>query len=191
MPSRFVTPSPSPLSSNEAAALMDPLPSCSCVQVNIDKLCPRYVPEGVLHALGYVWGQPVAPLLEPLHATSSSSSTHEQFDVIILADLIFNRSEHDKLLWTCRECLKDDGVVWVAYSHHDPHKKDKDLEFFTKAEEERFGFLVKEVGQVHMQDLFIENDGLDDQRGIVYLSLLTRRIPLSSQAVTSSGSGFS
>jgi len=97
------------------------------------------------------------------------------FDVIILADLIFNRSEHDKLLWTCRECLKEEGVVWVTYSHHDPHKREKDLVFFTKAVEEEYGFDIVRVGQVQMVDLFREEDGLDEERGVVYVCQLKKK----------------
>lgn len=45
----------------------------------------------------------------------------DKFDVIILADLIFNRSEHQKLLWTVKQCLKDTGksitVMIITYNH--------------------------------------------------------------------------
>lgn len=63
------------------------------------------------------------------------------FDVVIMADLLFNRSQHAQLLETCDRCLQkgsDDGTVWVSFSHHDPEKADLDLKFFALAGEKGF-----------------------------------------------------
>ena len=128
--------------------------------------------ELVMACVPYVWGNCVDPLILPLQHLGSS----RKFDVIILADLIFNRSEHRKLLWTVQQCLEpNDGIAWVSFSHHDPHKKHLDLNFFTLAVEE-FGLIVESVCEESRKAYpFVEEDGRDDARGMVYL--YTLRLP--------------
>lgn len=143
-----------------------------------------------MHAVGYIWGQDLTPIRAPLLASPSYARADVPvgFDVIILADLLFNRSEHDSLLWTCRECLSPDGVVLVAFGHHDPQKADlvresvfhhtffsrptetlkslvlhadqanhllaihvQDLNFFRKAVEAPYFFIVEQKGQRQMK----------------------------------------
>lgn len=57
------------------------------------------------------------------------------FDVLIMADLLFNRSQHSQLLATCCECLgaQAGAEVWVSFSHHDPEKTEQDMKFFELA----------------------------------------------------------
>lgn len=99
----------------------------------------------------------------------------DKFDVIILADLIFNRSEHEKLLWTVKEALKPKtGVCYVSFSHHDPLKRMLDLNFFELARAEPFNLTVEYILQQQRRSHpFTENDGLDGERGVVYLYKLT------------------
>ncbi|RYH31480.1 hypothetical protein EON65_02475 [archaeon] len=156
-----------------------------------------------LHAVAYTWGYPIYPLTNTTqyyqHTDTSLDLTsyaayvqsktsrrvgkgdhhgimiedYEKFDKIFLADLVFNRSEHRKLLWTVRECLKPDkGVCYVTFSHHDPSKAALDLNFFTLAEEE-FGLRVCKLGEVMRQSYpFRESDGLDEKRGVVHFYTL-------------------
>lgn len=35
------------------------------IQINIDRVQPRFVPENTLHAVGHVWGHAVEDLLAP------------------------------------------------------------------------------------------------------------------------------
>ncbi|CBJ30478.1 conserved unknown protein [Ectocarpus siliculosus] len=112
----------------------------------------------------------------------------EGFDVVIMADLLFNRSQHAQLLETCDRCLLGRGsgstataaaaaaaaaTVWVSFSHHDPEKAELDMKFFELAKEK--GFVATRIKTVQMRDLFVENDGLDDLRGQVHLWCLKRR----------------
>lgn len=57
------------------------------------------------------------------------------FDIIIMADLLFNRSQHAQLLETCDGCLarSDAAEVWVSFSHHDPEKRELDMKFLELA----------------------------------------------------------
>eukprot|EP00752_Nemacystus_decipiens_P016803 g15037.t2 len=105
----------------------------------------------------------------------------EGFDVVIMADLLFNRSQHAQLLETCDRCLRKgrgggsgEGTVWVSFSHHDPEKAELDMKFFELARDR--GFVATRVKTVQMRDLFVENDGMDDLRGEVHLWCLKRRL---------------
>jgi nicotinamide N-methyltransferase len=89
---------------------------------------------------------------------------------LILADLIFNRSEHHKLLWTCQQCLAPTGTAWVCFSHHDPEKKALDMKFFEFAPQ--YGLYPELIKQRQMRDLFEENDGLDHERDQVFVYAL-------------------
>jgi len=135
------------------------------VQRNVDSIKP-YVPnaDNVLFVRGLIWGYPVHPLLEPL-----DPNLQRKFDIIILADLIFNRSEHAKLLKTCYETLAPNGTIWFAYGHHDPRKAHLDMRFFDIAAAPPFNFVFEKVREESRTDIFVENDGLDDQRNVIYL----------------------
>lgn len=106
----------------------------------------------------------------------SDGNSGRKFDLIFLADLIFNRSEHRKLLWTVQQCLHVDGTAWVTFSHHDPMKRLLDLNLFRLAESEEYGLSVEAVAEEQRSSHpFVENDGLDEERGVVYTYKLTFR----------------
>jgi predicted nicotinamide N-methyase len=72
-------------------------------------------------------------------------------------------------------CLAPGGVVWVAYSHHDPAKAALDNNFFVLAKAAPFRFAVRHVREVPFaQDVFTEGDGLDLARAMVHFYELTR-----------------
>lgn len=156
-----------------------------------------------LIGVAYTWGYPVQPLVYPhqcyersdrvldlsdyQHYVASKTAArlppgedvviHEEdkFDKIFLADLIFNRSEHRKLLWTVSKSLRrGSGRCYVSFSHHDPAKAPLDLVFFTLAAGEEFGFLVEKIGSVQRPTYpFRMSDGLDEKRGDVHLYVLS------------------
>ena len=112
--------------------------------------------------------------IEETAITAEDGNNDELFDVILMADLLFNRSEHTKLLWTVKHCLKKDGTCYITFSHHDPQKKNLDLNFFTLAEGPDFGFQVRFIGQEHRPSYpFVESDGMDEDRGVVYYYTLS------------------
>ena len=66
-------------------------------------------------------------------------------------------------------CLAPDGVVWVTYSHHDPGKAALDNAFWALAAAAPYGFRVRKLREVRFErDLFVEGDGLDDARAVVF-----------------------
>lgn len=72
---------------------------------------------------------------------AAAAAGNKGFDIVIMADLLFNRSQHAQLLETCDRCLRegsDEGTVWVSFSHHDPEKAELDMKFFALAREKGF-----------------------------------------------------
>jgi len=147
------------------------------------------VAPGIMHAEGHVWGQEVQQLLKHASAASAEGSQACEeaeeivapcpgFDIVFMCDLVFNRSEHEKLLLTLARTLDKDGVCYVTYSHHDPSKAPLDMQFFELAAQPgpkgRPPFRVEQVKMWQMVDIFLEHDGLDEERGKVFLATLRR-----------------
>jgi nicotinamide N-methyltransferase len=60
--------------------------------------------SGSITVKGHLWGSNTNELLE--------CSNNEKYDVIILADLLFNHQGHVGLLKTCQDCLAPNGKVF-------------------------------------------------------------------------------
>ncbi|KAJ3982739.1 putative methyltransferase-domain-containing protein [Lentinula detonsa] len=134
---------------------------------------------------GYIWGQPIHPLLEVLQDQDETAS---KFDLIILSDLIFNHSQHDALLKTCNIALKPSQSqgdcsdsphssfkpsMLVFYTHHRPHLAHRDMEFFDKAREAGWD-CVKIVTQ-KFTPMFPEDPGEEEVRATVHGWMLNRK----------------
>ena len=134
------------------------------IHKNIAALADQ-MPQGTrVEGMGFIFGNTVEPLL--------ALAGGRRFDRVLMADLVFNRSEHAKLLSSLRACLAPGGEGWVAFSHHDPGKTALDLAFFDLAR--NMGFCVLRVGEeVRESYPFVQKDGLDGKRGVVNIYLLT------------------
>lgn len=74
-------------------------------------------------AAGLLWGQ-------------SSPVSLAKFDCIIMCDLIFNHSEHSKLIKSMRSLISGaEGEIWCVFSHYRSRCKDKDLQLLKMAKE--------------------------------------------------------
>ncbi|KAJ1550692.1 nicotinamide n-methyltransferase, partial [Cladochytrium tenue] len=101
---------------------------------------------------GYQWGNDPVDLLAALPDAS------RKFDVVILADLIFNHTEHAHLLQACRAAVQPaSGVVLVYFSHHVVKWADRDLAFFRLAEDA--GFRCEKTEQVRASAMFPDDVG--------------------------------
>jgi len=80
------------------------------------------------------------------------------FHIIILADLLFNHSEHTKLVTSIVESLRqgDDCFALVFFTPYRPWLLDKDLAFFPLAEEN--GLIVEKLFQKTMDRVLFESD---------------------------------
>lgn len=106
-------------------------------------------------AEGYLWGA--------LTETVTRHLPQEQhFDVLILADLLFNHSEHTKLIRTVELTLKKspDSRAYVFFTPYRPWLYDKDMAFFDLAREA--GFTVTKTFEKVMDEVLFKEDPGDE-----------------------------
>lgn len=98
------------------------------------------------HAQGYLWGASIPP-------TFSAG-----FDLLILADLLFNHSEHGKLLFTVTLTLRRNSTsrALVFFTPYRPWLLEKDLAFFDLAQQR--GFIVEKILEKVMDKVMFEED---------------------------------
>ncbi|KAK2626108.1 hypothetical protein QTJ16_004370 [Diplocarpon rosae] len=124
------------------------------------------VEERALVAEGYCWGADVAHLLA--HA-APSPPTPPGFDVLILADLLFNHSEHSKLVSTIELTLQKstEAKALVFFTPYRPWLWEKDMAFFDLARKR--GFSVEKVLEEKMERvMFVEDRGDEEVRRTVF-----------------------
>lgn len=113
---------------------------------------------------GYIWGQDLGELI--FNEEDRELKEDEKFDLIILSDLVFNHSEHHKLLNTCRKGLKKNGKCLVVFSPHRPHLLNDDLQFFETAKE--YQFKPEKIDLVTWTPMFEEDEETVEIRSRVY-----------------------
>ena len=118
-------------------------------------------------AKGYLWGADPSDLL--VHVDPSTGQVDisigpmKGFDILILADLLFNHSEHAKLVSTIKQTLKrsSQSEALVFFTPYRPWLLEKDLAFFDLVREN--GFNVKKVLEEMMDKVMFENDRGDEE----------------------------
>ncbi|KAI9341684.1 hypothetical protein BDR26DRAFT_302970 [Obelidium mucronatum] len=120
---------------------------------NCAKNCCDEVGRGALKVVGHQWGHDLAPVLAAL------PDARRKFDVIFLADLIFNHTEHAALLKTCAAALEPSpqSCMYIYFSHHNVHWADKDMKFFDLATDA--GFLYEKLDSVKAEAMFPDDTG--------------------------------
>lgn len=109
---------------------------------------------------GYIWGHDPQPLFD------APNQNGEKFDVVIMSDLIFNHSEHEKLIKTAKLTLKPQGRALVVFSPHRPRLYQRDLAFFDLAKEN--GFDVEQIVEQRMSPMFEEDEETKELRSMVF-----------------------
>lgn len=112
---------------------------------------------------GFLWGSDVTPLFD---VQDGQVKEEDKFDLLVLADLVFNHSEHRKLLKTCRESLKRTGLCLVVFTPHRPRLLDRDLDFFKLCEEYGLKAEQKELARWH--PMFEEDEETTEIRSRIY-----------------------
>lgn len=104
---------------------------------------------------GYLWGNPTDSLLKLL---PQADGANPGFDLLILADLLFNHSEHLKLIQSIRQTLKrsSSASALVFFTPYRPWLMEKDLAFFDHAKQS--GFTVEKILERVMDKVMFEND---------------------------------
>ncbi|TVY52387.1 Protein N-terminal and lysine N-methyltransferase efm7, partial [Lachnellula cervina] len=102
-------------------------------------------------AEGYCWGADPSPLLSHLPPSSVGG-----FDILILADLLFNHSEHEKLVATITGTLsrRAGSKALVFFSPYRPWLYAKDMAFFDVVR--GAGFVVEKVLEEKMGRVMFE-----------------------------------
>ena len=140
----------------------------SHIQYNVDH-CEGIPASTDVKVSGFIWGQDETALCyDELSETELPSSIEEsaKFDLIILSDLVFNHTEHHKLLTNCRNALKKNGTALVVFSPHRPWLLEEDLKFFTTCED--FEFKADFIELVNWKPMFEEDDETVEIRSRVY-----------------------
>lgn len=135
----------------------------SNVQYNFS-IC-KAIDSKKVSAKGYIWGADVRTLVFDDEDVPDLEET-QKFDLIILSDLIFNHTEHRKLLKTCRDSLKKSGKCLVVFTPHRPRVIHKDLNFFTLCEE--FQLKSLHIETTHWSPMFQEEEETSEIRSRVY-----------------------
>lgn len=122
---------------------------------------PKTDGEDVVVAEGYLWGSDVGKLLA--HLPQQIGDTKKGFKTLILADLLFNHSEHVSLLRTVQSTLlrRPSSIALVFFTPYRPWLLEKDLAFFDLAREG--GFTVEKVLEKEMEKVMFENDRGDEK----------------------------
>lgn len=104
---------------------------------------------------GYLWGNDIQPLLQSIGSQGG-------FDLLILADILFNHSEHEKLISTLQQTLKkdQDSRALVFFTPYRPWLFEKDLNFFELATQA--GFVVNKLFEHIMDKLMFPEDRGDE-----------------------------
>lgn len=118
---------------------------------------------------GFIWGNDVASLFGAQEDTEITEK--DKFDLVILSDLVFNHTEHEKLLKTCQETCKKNGKCFVVFSPHRAHLVDADLKFFETCE--HYGFRADPIDLIQMTPMFEEDETTASIRARVYSYYLT------------------
>ncbi|MCJ1393773.1 nicotinamide n-methyltransferase [Xylographa bjoerkii] len=127
------------------------------LRFNVDNCEQLKTSESKVSVEGYLWGAP------PPASMSSG------FDLLILADLLFNHSEHAKLLSTIRLTLKRQPAAsaLVFFTPYRPWLFANDMAFFDLARQG--GFVIERVLEKVMENvMFAEDRGDELLRRTVY-----------------------
>ena len=108
-------------------------------------------------AEGYLWGASPDKLLSHLPQSS------QRFDLLILADILFNHSQHSALLGSVQQTLthSPDAKALVFFTPYRPWLYEKDMAFFALAR--AGGFVVEKVLEEVMEKVMFPDDPGDEK----------------------------
>lgn len=121
------------------------------LQWNVDH-CSLLPQTRNIEAKGYLWGAETDKIVSGL------PSGEDKFDILILADLLFNHSEHRKLVASVQQMLKrsPEAKALVFFTPYRPWLLPNDLAFFDLIKEA--GFEVDKFFEHTMEKVMFEED---------------------------------
>lgn len=126
------------------------------LSINIESCVPQRL-QSRITAKGYIWGNDTSTL------TSALDNNNAGFDLLLLADILFNHPAHGGLVRTLKQTLKKTAGsrALVFFTPYRPWLLEKDLSFFDLAREA--GFVVDKLFEHVMDDVMFPNDPGDEQ----------------------------
>lgn len=123
---------------------------------NIEHCVPEQLRYNIT-AQGYLWGNNTDTL------KSALDDCDDGFDLLILADILFNHSEHEKLVRTLQQTQRKnpDSRALVFFTPYRPWLLQKDLRFFELAQ--AGGFVVEKLFEHIMDKVMFPEDPGDEQ----------------------------
>jgi nicotinamide N-methyltransferase len=121
------------------------------LQWNVDN-CALLPKTCNIEAKGYLWGAETEKIVSGL------PNGEDRFDLLILADLLFNHSEHRKLVASVQQMLKRtaEAKALVFFTPYRPWLLPNDLAFFDLTKEA--GFEVDKFFEHTMEKVMFEED---------------------------------
>ena len=125
------------------------------IRKNIDVNCPGEAGISIV-AEGFLWGGRIDSLQRHL------SESDTGFDLLILADILFNHSEHEKLVKSVCAALKRtaDARALVFFTPYRPWLFERDMDFFRLAAGS--GLIVDKVHESQVEHVMFEHDRGDE-----------------------------
>lgn len=133
------------------------------LQFNFEVNCAAAVEAGKTLVTGYLWGESVNELL--------LASKSPSFDVLFLCDLLFNHSEHTKLLKASLALLQQhspSSTAFCVFTHYRPWLAQKDLEFLERPEWTEAGWVWKKIAEERWELMFEADRGDSEVRRTVH-----------------------
>lgn len=134
------------------------------LQYNAERMkAQSLIPSGTkLSAEGYAWGRDIKPLNAHLPPAPELAEGAARFDLLILADVIYNYEQHHSLIKSVEMTLKrsPDASALVVSSPYEPWLWDKIIAFLPLAEQR--GFEVKKLFETMVDKVMFEDDPGDE-----------------------------
>ena len=132
---------------------------------NFSVNCAGEVEAGKTHVSGYLWGDDISEL---------QSIARDHFDVLFLCDLLFNHSEHTKLLKSSLSLLHPASTAFCVFTHYRPWLAEKDLEFLGRGEWAEAGWVWEGIAEERWELMFEGDRGDAEVRRTVHAYQLNR-----------------
>lgn len=127
--------------------------------------CETSLTAGKVLTTGYLWGEDVSELC---------AASNGPYDVLFLSDLLFNHSEHTKLLNCSLKLIHPASTAFCVFTHYRPWLADKDLAFLFREEWAQAGWYWKEIAEERWELMFEADRGDAEVRRTVHAYQLLR-----------------
>lgn len=132
---------------------------------NFDVNCEDAVSKGKTFVTGYLWGDDISEL---------EKVSNGPYEVLFLCDLLFNHSEHTKLLRSSLNLINPTSTAFCVFTHYRPWLAEKDLEFLFREEWKDSGWIWEKIAEERWELMFEADRGDAEVRRTVHAYQLKR-----------------